>query len=41
MTVYEKVGKAIKYLDQKDENVLVVNNHALFHELMQEKGNVI
>ena len=37
-----KLGKQLSiFRPDKDENVLVVNNHVVFHELMQEKGCVI
>ena len=42
MSAYEKAGKTTKYFrPNKDENVLIVNNHASFHELMQKKVDVI
>ena len=36
------MGKQLSiFRPDKEENVLVVNNHTSFHDLMQEKGNVI
>ena len=37
-----RLGKQLSiFRPDKDENMLVVNNPASFHELMQEKGAVI
>ena len=34
MTAYEKTGELSIFKPDKDENVLVVNNHTSFHESM-------